>query len=613
MTQVNTPYPATPYLAQFLKGEGHCVNQLDLGIDLFHRVFSPAGLDKIKSKITLRKKKSDLENFFLDAFNDYQATITPVINFLKGNNPTLALRIARRTLLPEGPRFNHLDQHEKEISGLFGEMGVQDKAKYIASLYLDDLADIIKYSIDERFEFSRYGESLASSQASFEKLYQAIFDDSLIDNLLYESFLNWINKFQPEVVGLSFPFPGNVLAGLKLANFLKKNFPHIKIIAGGGFVNTELRELSDLRFFEFVDYLTFDDGEIPLKNILQFLEGKSAKEDFVRTWYLENGAIVKSSNTSSNINFKILQGPSYEGLNLSDYIPMLELPNPMHRMWSDFRWNKMLLAHGCYWKKCTFCDVSLDYIERFEPTSIDNLICNIKRIIEETKCTGFHFVDEAAPPALVKKFCERVIEEDLKITWWTNLRFDQSFEKIAELMSDAGCVAVTGGLEVGSPRILKMINKGVTIEQVSKVTKAFSEHGIYVHAYLMYGFPTQTILETIDSLEVVRQLFLNDCIHSAYWHRFMCTAHSPVGKNPSLYNIKLIPISVPKEGLFAKNTVDFIDESMPDLDMLGKGLNKALYNFMHGVGLSEDVRAWFDESVPKTKVHSKFIFNSLKA
>lgn len=613
MTQVNTPYPATPYLAQFLKGEGHCVNQLDLGIDLFHRVFSPAGLDKIKSKITLRKKKSDLENFFLDAFNDYQATITPVINFLKGNNPTLALRIARRTLLPEGPRFNHLDQHEKEISGLFGEMGVQDKAKYIASLYLDDLADIIKYSIDERFEFSRYGESLASSQASFEKLYQAIFDDSLIDNLLYESFLNWINKFQPEVVGLSFPFPGNVLAGLKLANFLKKNFPHIKIIAGGGFVNTELRELSDLRFFEFVDYLTFDDGEIPLKNILQFLEGKSAKEDFVRTWYLENGAIVKSSNTSSNINFKILQGPSYEGLNLSDYIPMLELPNPMHRMWSDFRWNKMLLAHGCYWKKCTFCDVSLDYIERFEPTSIDNLICNIKRIIEETKCTGFHFVDEAAPPALVKKFCERVIEEDLKITWWTNLRFDQSFEKIAELMSDAGCVAVTGGLEVGSPRILKMINKGVTIEQVSKVTKAFSEHGIYVHAYLMYGFPTQTILETIDSLEVVRQLFLNDCIHSAYWHRFMCTAHSPVGKNPSLYNINLIPIAVPKEGLFAKNTVDFIDESMPDLDMLGKGLNKALYNFMHGVGLSEDVRAWFDESVPKTKVHSKFIFNSLKA
>lgn len=613
MTQVNTPYPATPYLAQFLKGEGHCVNQLDLGIDLFHRVFSPAGLDKIKSKITLRKKKSDLENFFLDAFNDYQATITPVINFLKGNNPTLALRIARRTLLPEGPRFNHLDQHEKEISGLFGEMGVQDKAKYIASLYLDDLADIIKYSIDERFEFSRYGESLASSQASFEKLYQAIFDDSLIDNLLYESFLNWINKFQPEVVGLSFPFPGNVLAGLKLANFLKKNFPHIKIIAGGGFVNTELRELSDLRFFEFVDYLTFDDGEIPLKNILQFLEGKSAKEDFVRTWYLENGAIVKSSNTSSNINFKILQGPSYEGLNLSDYIPMLELPNPMHRMWSDFRWNKMLLAHGCYWKKCTFCDVSLDYIERFEPTSIDNLICNIKRIIEETKCTGFHFVDEAAPPALVKKFCERVIEEDLKITWWTNLRFDQSFEKIAELMSDAGCVAVTGGLEVGSPRILKMINKGVTIEQVSKVTKAFSEHGIYVHAYLMYGFPTQTILETIDSLEVVRQLFLNDCIHSAYWHRFMCTAHSPVGKNPSLYNINLIPIAVPKEGLFAKNTVDFIDESMPDLDMLGKGLNKALYNFMHGIGLSEDVRAWFDESVPKTKVHSKFIFNSLKA
>lgn len=612
MTQINTPYPATAYLTQFLRDQEFECEQKDLGLDLFHAVFSVSGLVEIKKIVEGKKRKTDYEAFFLEAFEDYKNTIDIVKRFLKGKDPSLALRISRRNILPEGPRFAPIDQHENEISQLFGEMGIQDKAKYIASLYLDDLADLVKLIVDDQFEFSRYGESLASSQESFDDLYSALIKkETLIDRMMLSIVDSYLKDSNYDVVGFSLPFPGNVYGALKSSKFIKNHYPNIKIVAGGGFVNTELRELSDKRFFEFVDYLIFDDGETPLSSLLLYLEGKKEKKDLLRTWYFENDQIIKSSNVQKDFSFKKLNGPTYDGLSLGEYIPMLEMPNPMHRMWSDFRWNKMIMAHGCYWKKCTFCDVSLDYIERYEPAKAEVLVDQMERLVKETNQTGFHFVDEAAPPALVKSMSEKLIEKDIKISWWGNLRFDKQFENLAELMADSGCVAVTGGLEVASPRILQMINKGTTVEQVARVTKAFSENGIYVHSYLMYGFPTQTIQETVDSLEVVRQLFLNDCIHSAFWHRFMCTAHSPVGLNPEKFNIELIPIKIPKHGLFAKNTIYYKDQTQPDLDLLGDGLKKAVYNFMHGIGLDEDVRAWFDMPTPKTQISKSFISKAL--
>lgn len=612
MTQVNTPYPGTAYLTQFLRDHEFEVDQKDLGLDLFHHLFSKSGLNLIKKEIQKKKSKSEFEEFFLEAFSDYENTIERVITFLQGKDPTIALRISKRMLLPEGPRFTPLDQHENEISALFGEMGIQDKAKYISSLYLDDLADLIKNGVDDRFGFSHYGESLASSQSSFDLLYEGLKKRTLVDELLLECVKDYIAKKDYDVVGFTLPFPGNVYGSLSAAQFIKETKPKTKIVFGGGFVNTELRELSDIRFFEFTDYLIFDDGEAPLLTLLNHLQGKSKEEDLFRTWYVRDGKIIKSKSLQKDFPFKELNGPSYDGLSLDRYIPMLELPNPMHRMWSDFRWNKMIMAHGCYWKKCTFCDVTLDYINRYEPMKATTLVDQIKRIVKETNQTGFHFVDEAAPPALVKSMSEELIKENVKISWWGNLRFDKQFEQLASLMADSGCVAVTGGLEVASPRILSMIDKGVSVEQVARVTKAFSQNGIYVHAYLMYGFPTQTISETVDSLEVVRQLFLNECIHSAYWHRFMCTAHSPVGLNPDKYKIKLIPVDTPAKGLFAKNTVDFIDPTQPDLDMLGEALRRAIYNFMHGIGLEEDVRAWFDLDVKKTSVPKNFIEKAIR-
>lgn len=611
MTQINSPYPATPYITAFLKKLGHEVLQVDLGLELVLRLFSREGLEQIRREILDRGTQGNQDSilFFLEAFSDYQDTIEPVIRFLQGRDSSLALRLANRKLVPEGPRFLVLQDHDVLLKK-FGEMGLQDRAKYIASLYLDDLADVVKQGIDRNFEFSRYGESLASSSNSFDPLLQKLTGpETLIDRTLKDLVLEKAQAFQPDVVGFTVPFPGNVYGALKSAQVLKQNDPNLKILMGGGYVNTELRRLEDARLFDFVDYLTFDDGEMPLLCLFEHFQGLRAETDLLRTKVRKGDRVVDLSNSKIlDLPFKEGLVPDYSGLPLSDYVAMVELPNPMHRMWSDFRWNKLILAHGCYWKKCTFCDTNLDYIGRFEPQKASRLADHIQSLVEQTGSTGFHFVDEAAPPALLRQLSEELIRRKLKISWWGNLRFDTLFTpELAEMMADAGCVAVTGGLEVATPRLLKLINKGIEFEKVAHVTRAFKSAGIYVHAYLMYGFPTQTDQDTIDSLEIVRQLFLHQCLDSAFWHRFLATAHSPVGREPKKFGITLKPLPKPERGLFAEYEIPFVDPTEAHHDEYAFGLKKALYNYMHGVGLEEPLQFWFDHKVPKTTVKKNFL------
>lgn len=611
MTQINSPYPATPYLTAFLKSIGHEVLQVDLGLELVLNLFSSEGLRKIRSEILKNEtfNQHDSIGFFLEAFDDYVDTIDPVIRFLQGKDSSLALRLANRRLVPEGPRFMALQDHGVLLSK-FGEMGLQDQAKYIGSLYLDDLADVVKYGIDENFEFSRYGESLASSSSSFDALYEKLQSSpTLIDHAMCEIVLEKYQSYLPQVVGFSVPFPGNVYGALKSAQALKNKNSNLKVLMGGGYVNTELRSLEDSRIFDFVDYLTFDDGEMPLQCLLEHIEGRRDETQLLRTKTRKGSKVVELSNPNiKDLPFKESLTPDYSDLPLQAYVSMVEMPNPMHRMWSDFRWNKLILAHGCYWKKCTFCDVNLDYIGRFEPQKASRLVDHIERIVQQTGSTGFHFVDEACPPALLRQMSEELIRRKVKISWWGNLRFDTLFTPdLAELMADAGCVAVTGGLEVATPRLLKLINKGIEVEKVAQVTRAFKDAGIYVHAYLMYGFPTQTDQDTIDSLEFVRQLFQHECLDSAFWHRFLATAHSPVGKSPEKFGVTLHPHVGSENGLFAQYEIPFVDPTPAKHEKYAFGLKKALYNYMHGIGLEEPLQFWFDHKVPKPTVKPDFL------
>ena len=605
-TQLNTPYPATAYLKGFLNTKEIPSFQMDLGIEVILEVFSQNGLQQVFNRNIELQKLSENSQRIWALKDEYTKTIDQVILFLQGHNPTLARQVCSMNFLPEASRFNTID----DLEFAFGNMGLQDKAKHLCTLYLEDISDFIVECIDGNFGFSRYAERLGRSANSFDELYENLSaSPTFIDEITLEILKGKMESVQPKMVCFSVPFPGNLYSAFRCAKFIKQNYPEIKVAMGGGFPNTELRELKDNRVFEFFDFITLDDGELPIELLHQNLSNQTEIRDYKRTFLLENGEVIYRNNSTKNDYKQSEVGtPDYADLPLQQYISVIEIANPMHSLWSDGRWNKLTMAHGCYWGKCTFCDISLDYIKIYEPVSAKILVDRMEKLIAATGETGFHFVDEAAPPALMREVALEILRRNLVVTWWTNIRFEKSFSRdLCFLLKISGCVAVSGGLEVASDRLLKLIDKGVSVEQVAKVTRNFTEAGIMVHSYLMYGFPTQTVQETVDSLEMVRQLFEMGILQSGFWHQFSMTAHSPIGKNPEEFGVA--PLT--KEILFANNDIDFTDQTGIDHSKFGFGLKKSLFNFMHGLNFEMPLQEWFDFKIPKTTVHRDYIHDCL--
>ena len=607
-TQLNTPYPATAYLKGFLNTKNIPTAQADLGIEVILDLFSKKGLQLLFEKLESQDLTLEENTFRIYSLReDYIQTIEPVIRFLQNKNPTLAHSICDRTFLPEAARFKETE----DLDWAFGTMGIQDKARHLATLYLEDLGDLIKETIDPHFGFSRYAERLGRTATHFDELLKELnAPNTFITDILEKILEEKINSFKPEMVGLSVPFPGNLFSALKCAQLIKLKHPHIKVLLGGGYANTELRSLHDARVFDFIDYVSLDDGEAAIISLLEHLEGKRTQEQLKRIFLRQNNKVIYCNEaTEPDVAMKDSGTPDYSDLPLNDYISVIEVANPMHRLWSDGRWNKLTLAHGCYWGKCSFCDVSLDYIKRYEPLTA-SLICDrMETIMEQTGQNGFHFVDEAAPPNLLREVALEIIRRKIVVVWWTNIRFEKLFTPdLSRLLKASGCIAVAGGLEVASDRLLAMMKKGVTVAQVAQVADGFTRAGIMVHAYLMYGFPTQTTQETIDALEMVRQLFENGVLQSGFWHRFAMTAHSPVGISPSKFEVERVG---PDFGGFADNDLYHEDPIGADHDLFAEGLRKSLFNYMHGVGFDFKLQEWFDFKVPKTSITPSFIEHAL--
>lgn len=606
-TQLNTPYPATCYLKGFLNTKSISSFQVDLGIEVTLALFNSKKLKSIFSTIEINSNFSDNANRIISLKDNYISTINSVIAFLQGKNKTFANRMIQQGFLPQASRF----ENQHDFDWAFGTNGIEDKAKHFGTLYLEDLSDFIKECVDEYFGFSRYAERLGRSANSFDEIYEELQKPlSIVDEISIKLLSEKIENSQPTLVLLSVPFPGNLLSAFRCAQWIKQHHPTIKIAMGGGFPNTELRSLKEKRVFEFIDFITLDDGETPVENLIEYLENKRPIELLKRTFVLhENEVNYFNGSLQRDYKQQEVGTPDYSDLLLDDYISAIEMVNPMHRLWSDGRWNKLTMAHGCYWAKCTFCDVSLDYIQNYQATTVQQICDRIETIIAQTNITGFHFVDEAAPPAMMRDLALEIIHRKLNISWWTNIRFEKSFSNdLCYLLKSSGCIAVSGGLEVASDRLLQLIDKGVSLEQVAQVLKNFKQNDIMVHAYLMYGYPTQTVQETVDSLEVVRQLFKNNILQSGFWHQFALTAHSPIGKNPEKFSVQITS----KEGTFANNDLTYKELKGIDHNLFSFGLKKSLYNYMQHNCLDDNLQTFFEQKIPSTSVDKNFIQHILE-
>ena len=542
LVQTNCPYPATMHLTGYLRSRGYAVEQRDLGVKVVRDVLVEHGGDEAEQLLEL----------------------------LQGDAP------------PE--------------------------AKLEASRLIDELAIWIRDNVDPGFGFSRYAERISAQASDFGDVEKPVRRRGVIDRPLERRLEDAIRETKPDVIGVTCPFPGTLVAAFKIARSVKRRHPGIRLALGGGFVSTELRDMTDPRPRKYFDDFLFDEGYAPMEELLGNGERGRGNGDEGH----ETGDDRRDENLSrlaSNVSRPapnptpqhtqtqtpapppIFVAPSYDGIDWNDYFDVVETENPMHRLWSVGRWRKLQMARGCYWHKCAFCDVRLPYIRCFEMPRPGEIVDAMERLGGD-----FHFVDEAMPPALVRGVSEEILRRGLECEWWGNVRFDASFTpELAKLMAKAGCIAVTGGLECADDRLLKLMNKGITLASAKKALRAFHAAGVMVHAYLMYGFPTETKAEALGALEYVRGLFRADLVQSAFWHRFALTVHSPIAREPERFGIRIVEPPRPKR-LFARNEIPFEEPGAPDWDRIGRALSLAVYNFQEGRGLDRPAAYWLRAS-----------------
>ncbi|MCQ2297921.1 MAG: radical SAM protein [Bacteroidales bacterium] len=607
LTQLNTPYPATAALKGFLTQHGHSVCQADLGIELVNRIYTQEFLSGVFDAYAANRDNykgrlaKGLDRIYAQR-QQYLNCVERVVLFLQGKDNTLAPRIVNRSLLPEGPRFDNL----ADMEWAFGTSGSEDKARYLATLMMEDVADFVREVADDHFDLIRYAEQIANFAPTFDEFDAALRAPlSLVDEVMLSLLKGHMDQCHPDIVGLSIPFPGCLYGALRCGQWIKANYPSVHINLGGGFPNTEWRQLSEPRLFDFADSVSIDDGELPMLRLAEWLEGRVGEDQLVRTYLCREGRVCFSGNESAQVNENEKGTPDFSGLPLDQYISLAEMTNPMHRLWSNGRWNKLMMAHGCYWHKCAFCDTTLDYIGRYEAPRADVVVDRMERIMAQTGVSGFHFVDEALPPQLLREVSQEILRRGLAVTWWGNIRFEKAYtQELADLMADAGCVAVSGGLELASDRLLKLINKGVTIGQTVNACRHFKQAGIMVHTYLMYGFPTETLQETVNALEVVRSMFDEGIVQSAFWHRYAMTCHSESGQHAQDYGARRLQ---QQPYPFCNNEVDWAplqsQEDSPqfdyDIEAVGDALRFATYNYMNEIGLEMPLKRWFSIKIPK--------------
>ncbi|AEJ20664.1 B12-binding domain-containing radical SAM protein [Gracilinema caldarium] len=647
--QLNAPYPSLYYLRSFLQQQGYTVQVDDHSIALFHRIFSRPGLEQIFADGEARLNKGPIlppqaeviARRYLSQRELWLSHIDRLIAFLQGKDREYAHLLALcNNTLPMGPRAEALLSAQDYAI-------LPDQASILASAMLADLADFIIALLDPTFSLVKYADSLAASIRDFSRVASAL--DGYILTTFYQPFLEatWARfSHAPDLIGLTIPFPGCLAGALTAARSAKAHFgPQIPIVAGGGYVTTELRHIRARTFFEYIDFLSFDRGYGALQSILDFLKHhKYCRQDssLSQASISENttppagGADTepilhhciyrtRSGDLSGSADLHLSPYdeldrqattqvfPDYRGVDFSRYILPVDDTNPMHRLWTEGRWLKAYLAHGCYWHACAFCDVQLDYIRGFESIPVDPLFQHLVKQSRYTGIRGIHLVDEAAPVQSLIELALLNREAGLPLTFWGNIRFEKAFTPdVAALLASGGLLGVSGGIEVASEAGFKRLGKGIGLEDVVASCTAFKEAGILTHAYLIFGYWDQDEQEIIDAAETLRQLFAAGLIDSAFWHKFVLTRHSRIYREFTQGRHKELTIidepSQNPEDFFADNDLRFTGEDR--YDRYTQPLDMLLAEWMQGT-TDRPVREAFPFPMPPPRLPKNRVQNLL--
>ncbi len=470
------PHPAIPYLAGYLRNKGEHVVARDLNMEAFLYILSREYLKKCHEKVKNRFISLDKKG---------------AINLIEQKEYTdclEALGVNRRVL-----------SGIEEIKRGFRSKAFFDYKKYKRNVDLlnQALALVSAAHYPSRIEGAEYFTPffLRSDHDIMEQTDRAF--NPFVE--FYEKdFFPFIEKEQPDLIGMSVTYPSQALQMFALAHRIKERFPRIHLCAGGAFLCRMVLNMKRAKFktlFECLDSVIVYEGETALFNLVSHLKenGPGAPASIQNAIFYDEkkDAVLFPPGEAFVEDPDETPPPDFDGFPLEDYLsPKPVLPYAPTR--------------GCYWNKCAFCHygATREGTAVYRERSVKKIVEDLELLSGKYNVNHFAFSVDIISPSLARGVADEMIQRELSLQWNTDIRFEESYtEDLCRRLKKGGCRSVAIGLESGCGRILDLIEKGITIPAAERVARNFSNAGIGVQVMSFLNFPTETgdeALETID-------------------------------------------------------------------------------------------------------------------
>ena len=353
-----------------------------------------------------------------------------------------------------------------------------------------------------------------------ENPYHDLFNEHIIDSMIQDD---------PDLVGISVTATSQVMPAFTLARQLKEKNADIHITMGGSVFTKLIDNLQQNHLlFNLVDSFIVFEGEHALLGLIEQLEGKMDFSKVPNLVYKEGDRIrVNEPFHIEDINS--LPTPDYDGFPLDRYLsPKRVLP--------------LQGSRGCYWRKCTFCNLHVDNL-KFRLRNLDLVLEDMDRLKEKYSAEYMFFSDECMPVKQLDSLSSRLIEKGNDIKWMAGIRFDKGLTKdILAKAREAGCLKMVFGLESSNKRVLSLMDKGIETEITKNIIDYCDETGIAVHMYVIVGFPSETREEALETLDFVisNEKFLKSKGASCLACLFELEKHAPILRDPGKYGLTKI-------------------------------------------------------------------------
>ena len=494
-----TPYLALPVITGFLKSRGYDVSQFDASLDFFTSyLFTPDVIGRLKEDVLSRLDKTGLDGV--------PAASRRVFEQLAGNDPSVDRLLADPQKILNAFR-NGRSFFDPETC-IRAQRDVYDLLR---------VASLSRWPL--RMTFNKYFHSIDS----FEGMVRHCDDEE--ENL----FLPYYRQVIPEkldsdtrLAGISISTAQQLVGALTLARWIKRTYPRVHVTLGGKHL-LRLKEAfarAPGSMNEFCHSLIMDNGERPLLALIKSLQQNGDLSRVQNLVHVRDGSFIENP-IGPREPLEQLPTPDFTDLNLNDYFA----PSPLM---------PVRISEGCYWGKCTFC--ARYYQEGFAAAPPEKVADQLVRLHERHGVSDFTVNDDCLTPRYLESLSRNIIDRGLNISLSLWCKPVHSFTRQRlELMYEAGVRLIRWGVETGHPRILKLMNKGTRLDDTVRVLHDASEAGIWNHACMILGFPTETLEEaevTIDFLSRHK-----DIIHSSILYQFTLLDHSYIYNNPREFGI----------------------------------------------------------------------------